>query len=341
MGSMRTRIAILGAIVVIAIGGAVGYLVHSKSSQTKAARNATPVAQVSAAALSSQPRIVFRNTALGTQYGMVAMVSLNDPSGPRAITQSSCDRVYAAAAKVLCLSSSRGVVTTYAAHVLDGTDASMKNLQQLPLTGIPSRARLSRDGTLAATTSFVDGDSYAGTSFSTRTVISKVGGASYGSLENFTLMHQGSKIAPVDRNFWGVTFADDDNTFYATVEWSQHTWLAKGDLATRTITTLHEDAECPSLSPDENTIVYKQRGDLPPGKWRLVRYDLATGKVTPLAETRSVDDQVEWLDNDHVIYGLPRTGSQAAIDDVWSVSTDGTTPPKLLIPQAWSPAVVH
>ena len=43
-----------------------------------------------------------------------------------------------------------------------------------------------------------------------------------------------------------------------------------------------------------NNIVFKQRGSLPPGQWRLVAYDIATGRTTRLAEKRSVDDQVEW-----------------------------------------------
>jgi Tol biopolymer transport system component len=116
--------------------------------------------------------------------------------------------------------------------------------------------------------------------------------------------------------------------------------LVRGDLKTRTVETLHEDAECPSLSPDEHFVVYKQRGDLPIGQWHLVSYNLATGAVVPLAETRSVDDQVAWLNDSTVIYGLPRAGTQAAVDDVWAVSSDGSGAPKLLIPQAWSPAVV-
>src|SRR5262249_10199073 len=151
-------------------------------------------------------------------------------------------------------------------------------------------------------TSFVAGDSYAGASFSTRTIISRVGGSEVGDLEQFQLIHDGHTISPLTRNYWGVTFAADDNTFYATVEWSGHTWLVRGSMSSRTLVTLHEDAECPSLSPNGKFIVFKQRGNLPPGKWRLVRYDVATGKVIPLAETRSVDDQVEWLDNSQVIY---------------------------------------
>jgi hypothetical protein len=336
--SLKTRLILLAAICVLAVGGGVGYLVASHNHQNDVVRHAPPVAQMSLAAVQSQPRIVFVSKALGSSYGMVAMVPLAKPDGPRASTTTSCDRVYATPVNVLCLSSDRGVVTTYAAHVLDN---GFKATQQLPLTGIPSRARLSRDGKFAATTSFTAGDSYAGTSFSTRTVITPIGGKTLGSLENFTLIHNGESIRPVDRNYWGVTFASDDDTLYATVEWSKHTWLVHGSISDHRIVTLHEDAECPSLSPDGKHIVFKQRGDLPPGKWRLVRYDVASGSVTQLAETRSVDDQVEWLDDNTVIYGLSRTGSQAAVSDVWSVPADGRGQPKLLIPQAWSPAVVH
>ncbi len=338
MGSLRTRLIILGAVCVLAVGGAVAYLAFSRANQSAENAKVQPAAETSLATVVAGPHIVFRNTNRRSNYGMAAAVSLADPSGPRAITVAACDRVYAAAQRYLCLSSSFGVVTTYSAHVLN---SDLEDEQSLPLNGIPSRARMSRDGTLAATTSFTAGDSYAGTSFSTRTVITKVDGASSGNLEDFTLIHDGEHIAPVDRNYWGVTFAADDDTFYVTVQWSKHTWLARGSLSRRTIVTLRSDAECPSLSPDGKQIIYKQRGGLPPGQWRLVRYEVATGQVTPLAETRSVDDQVEWLDNSHVIYGIPRTGTEAAVDDVWEVASDGSGKPKMLIPEAWSPAVVR
>jgi hypothetical protein len=338
VGSLRARVITLSAICVLALGGAAGYLIKQRSDQKQARDSATPVAQTSLAGVLGGPHIIFRNTNPRSGYGMVALVPLSDPGGPRALTHTACDRVYGSSGRVLCLSSSRGVLTTYAAHVLD---ERMKSLQAVPLTGIPSRARLSRDGTLAATTSFTAGDSYAGTSFSTRTVITRVGGSTLGDLETFTLVHHGSEISPVDRNYWGVTFASDDDTFYATAKWSGHTWLVRGSISHRRVVTLHEDAECPSLSPDGKFVIYKQRGSLPIGKWRLVRYEVATGKVVPLAETRSVDDQVEWLDDSRVMYGLPRSGAQAATDDVWEVPADGSGAPKILIPEAWSPAVVR
>ena len=333
----RSGLLAFVVVCIAALAAAGAYVAAQHTASTARSADAIQPATVSLAAVSTGPHIVFRNTALGARYGDVAVVSLAAPDGPRALTTTTCDRVYATAAHVLCLSSVPGVVTTYSAHLLDG---GFGVTQTVPLAGIPSRARLSRDGRLDATTTFVAGDSYASTSFSTRTVIGRVGSNSYDNLEQYTLIHDGRVISPVDRNFWGVTFASDDDTFYVTAEWSGHTWLTRGSISRRTLTTLQEDAECPSLSPDGSTVVYKQRGDLPVGRWRLVRYSVATGVVTPLAETRSVDDQVEWLDNQHVVYGLARGGAQAGVDDVWTVPVDGSGAPTLLIPQAWSPAVV-
>lgn len=339
MRTARGRIVALIAVCVLALGGAAIYLVVSRTHQDSARSAASAASQVDVGAITSGPHIVFRNTNPRTGYGMTAMVSLADPGGPRAITDASCDRVYASTQNYLCLSSSGSVLTTYAAQVLD---TGMDDVQDLQLVGIPSRARLSRDGKLAATTSFAAGDSYASASFSTRTMISEIGGSSRPmNLEDFALIHDGEHITPVDRNYWGVTFAADDDTFYATVQWSGHTWLVRGSVSRRTVVTLTQDAECPSLSPDGRQIVFKRRGTRSAGQWRLARYDVATGRITPLAETRSVDDQAEWLDDNHVLYGLPRAGAEATVDDVWVAPADGTGTPRVLIPQAWSPAVVR
>ncbi len=336
--TLRTRGILLAVICVIATGASVAYLVVSRNNQKAAQpRETASVTRSSLADIEAHSRIVFRNSAPGSSYGDVAMVPLDDPHGPRVLTTTPCERVYATAQSAICLSSDRGFITTYGAHILNH---DMQQTQTLPFIGIPSRARLSRDGSYAATTSFTSSDSYASLTFTTRTYITAMGGQPVGNLEDFTLVHDGRSIEPVDRNYWGVTFAADDDTFYATVRWSNHTWLVRGSISQRRMVTLHEDAECPSLSPDGSQIVYKQRGDLPLGKWRLVDYDIASGHVTPLAETRSVDDQVEWLDNARVIYGLARS-SRPDVEDVWSVPISGTGEPKLLIPEGSSPAVVE
>ena len=54
---------------------------------------------------------------------------------------------------------------------------------------------------------------------------------------------------------------------------------------------------------------------------------------TPLAETRNVDDQAEWLDDGRVLYGLD--------DSIWVVAADGSGEPRLLLSSADSPAVVR
>ena len=95
--------------------------------------------------------------------------------------------------------------------------------------------------------------------------------------------------------------------------------------------------EFQSLSPDNTRIAYKHMVDRA-GMWQLRVYDLRTGTDTALtAETRSVDDQADWLDNDQVMYHI--TGSRGA--DIWVLRTDGTGPPQILREYAYSPAVVR
>jgi hypothetical protein len=290
------------------------------------------------AALRAQPHLVFRSTALGEKYGHAAVVPLSAPDGPRAFTPVSCERVYATAADAICLSAERGLVTRYKARLLDGGWTAAR---ELPLTGLPSRARLSRDGSLVATTTFVFGDSYANPGqFSTRTIVTRTDGAVVGDLEKFELTVDGKVIKAADKNLWGVTFADADR-FFATAASRGKTWLVEGSLHRRTVTALRGDVECPSLSPDRTRIAFKKHGDLPAGRWRLAVYDLRTRQETVLSEARSVDDQVEWLDDKTVVYGLPRKAAGVASSDVWQVPADGTGEPRLLIQDAWSPAVVR
>jgi hypothetical protein len=337
--TVRLRIALLAVILVVVVLAAGGYVWNVRRSQAETRANAPVVAAGGdLVALRTQPHLVFRSTALGESYGRVAVVPLAAPDGPRAFTPASCERVYATADDAVCLSADRGLVTTYQAQLLD---ASWAPARELPLTGVPSRARLSRDGSLVATTTFVFGDSYANPGqFSTRTIVTRTGGEVVGDLEKFRLVVDGRAVKSADRNFWGVTFADDDR-FFATAASGGKSWLVEGSLSRRTVTALRQDAECPSLSPDRTRVAFKKHGDLAPGKWRLAVYDLRTRTETLLAETRSVDDQVEWLDDATVIYGLPREDQASASSDVWAVPADGTGAARVLVLDAWSPAVVR
>ncbi|GGO22996.1 TolB family protein [Micromonospora parathelypteridis] len=335
----RARLTALAVVLLVAFLSAGGYVWRARQDLTAVQATATGApTRDDLAVVRDVPHLVFRNTALGADYGRVAMVPLSAPAGPRAVTDASCERVYATRDEAICLSADRGLLTTYRARLL-GADWSVR--RDLPLVGTPSRARLSPDGSLVATTTFVFGDSYANPGqFSTRTVISRTAGEVIGDVERFPLVVDGAVVTAVDKNLWGVTFADDDR-FYATAASGGKTWLVEGSLAARRVTALREDAECPSLSPDRTRIAFKKHGDLPPGRWRLAVYDLATGTETLLAETRSVDDQVEWLDDTRIIYALPRSGAGTATSDIWSTPADGRGAPELLVSDAWSPAVVR
>lgn len=337
MESRRTRLIAVAVIAALLLAGTAIWIGVSRSTQLAEVAAAPTQATTGLVELESGPRIVFRNTAIGPGYGRVAVVSLADPAGKRAFTDLDCDRVFGTDHETLCLASDRGVVTTYSAKVYDADGGT----REIPLTGSPSRARLSADGRLSATTSFVAGDSYSQAGFSTRTVVTDLTNGRSLDLEEFTLVHDGRKVMPVDRNYWGVTFAADDDTFYVTAAFGGATHLATGTLSSRTVHTLRTDAECPSLSPDGTRVAYKKRGDRSPGDWRLAVLDLKTGKETLASEHHSVDDQVEWLDDDHILYGLPGEGSEAAQTNVWVANADGTGTPRLLIPKAWSPAVIR
>jgi len=307
--------------------------------QRHAASAAAPSA-VDTGDVTEADHIVFRNTASGSGYGHVARVALSDPSGPRAVDDIACDRVDAATEVLSCLRIERGIVPAYSATLYAPTGAARA---QWPLPGIPSRTRISDDGSLVATTSFVTGHSYATIGFSTETVIRTATGQSLGSLEEWTLLVDGTPSRPADRNFWGVTFADE-TTFYATVGLSSEgrTHLVRGDIPGRTLTTLAENVECPSLSPDGTRIAFKlvTAGAGATAHWTPAVYDLASGEVRGLPEPRSIDDQIEWRDDDTILYGMPRPDS-VGDSDVWMLAADGSSAPEVLIEHAWSPSVVR
>ena len=95
---------------------------------------------------------------------------------------------------------------------------------------------------------------------------------------------------------------------------------------------IHENVECPSLSPDGTRIGFKKLVGSP-ALWRFHVLDLRTGRETALAEVHPVDDQLEWLDNKTLLYG--------SNEGVWAVPADGSGAPRQYLAEADSPSVVR
>jgi hypothetical protein len=277
------------------------------------------------------PQLLFRNNIPDQTFGELGVAPLANPDATRAVANLKCDRVYYANGRGLCLGATGS--WPHIGYVAKIFDANFEVLQQVQLTGTPSRARVSVDGSLGATTVFVYGDSYAPGHFSTRTnILDMRTGQILANLESFKVTRNGARFHNKNFNFWGVTFASDDDHFYATLGSGMQTYLVAGSLRRHTMQVMHEHVECPSLSPDGKRIAFK-RSLNSHGSWRLYVLDLQTMRETPLAETNSVDDQAEWLDNNHVLYWLH--------SDIWTVPADGTGKPRKLVSDGSSPVVIR
>ncbi len=240
----------------------------------------------------------------------------------------SCERVYFAAGRGICM----GVAPSGVDYTAEVFDSKMETLNTIPLSGLPSRARVSADGRYGAMTVFVSGDSYleSSTAFSTRTyVVDMASGKAVDQLEQFNVSKDGEPFDAVDFNFWGITFdPNDSDRFYATLGTGDHHYLVEGSIKGREMKVLRDGVECPSLSPDGKQIAYKSRiGNS--NRWHLRVLDVATLEDHAVAETESIDDQAEWLDNDTLAYS---DGT-----NVYTVPADGSGEPGLLVRDATSP----
>jgi hypothetical protein len=339
----RERWRVFGfiALCVVCVAVAIGYVAHAGGG-TDRKLDATAAQEAGAPspdALMGRPHLLFRDMAAG-QAGYAGLLPLSDPGSLRAVTDLPCARLHMAAGNGICLSDHGDILNPYKA-VFFGPDFKIR--AEKPLAGVPSRARVSADGKYGTSTVFVTGDSYAPGSFSTRTTVwDMTTGADLFNLEEFSVWKDGKELQSPDHNFWGVTF-DPANSghFFATLGTKGHTYLVGGDLAAKKVSVLRDGVECPDLSPDGTHIAFKQRtsaggADLP--TWQLAVLDLATLHDHPVAETRTVDDQAEWLDNSNLVYAVD-TGVGAP--SIYSVPADGTGAPRLLVVDADSPSVAR
>lgn len=239
-----------------------------------------------------------------------------------------CERVYYAAGHGICM----GVAPSGVDYKATIFNARMEGEHTIPLQGLPSRARVSEDGRYGAMTVFVTGDSYleSSTAFSTRTyVVDMATGKVIDQLEQFKVTKEGKPFDSIDFNFWGITFdPTDSNRFYATLGTGEHHYLVEGSIAGKEMKVLRDGVECPSLSPDGKQIAYKSRLGKS-NRWHIRVLDVATLKDHAVAESRSVDDQAEWLNDTTLAYsdGI----------NVYTVPADGSGEEQLLVRDASSP----
>jgi uncharacterized repeat protein (TIGR01451 family) len=340
--SMRSRavaLAVLSLLCVVIAGSYVFWAVRRDGLAKASGDSQLTIADPAEAGLlvTAGPKLLFSN--LSTDHNRrVAIVRLESPEGPRGMTSLTCQRIYFAAGRGLCLGSGDGTGTAvdamFATHgYVLGPD--FKITHEVSLGGFPSRVRISPDGRYGATTVFVAGHSYADAGFSTETtIIDLATGGKIGDLERFMLLRDGHVFRGIDFNYWGVTFARDSDRFYATLGTGGRTYLVEGSVTERRMRTLRENVECPSLSPDGTRLAFKKRvGGLVRGVWRFHVLDLATLAETALPELRSIDDQIEWLDDRQVLYGDGAT--------IWVAAADGSGQPRKFLSQASSPTVLR
>jgi len=325
-GGNRLRIIVFAVVTVVC--GVAALLFVLASSRDDHGADADTVA----AALAKPHVLLLHGEPDATRPRTVEVAPLDHVDQP-VTTSMQCQRVAFAAGRGLCLTLGYDI-DKGSAYIFD---QHLAFVAKVPAQGLPSRAKVSADGHWGAMTFFVFGHSYADGSFSTATqIVDMTTGDLVGNLEDFTTYKDGQVIKEQDFNFWGVTFENGGGTFYATLGTGGQAFLVRGSIADKRLDVVTDKVECPSLSPDGTTIVYKQRVEgSDTVEWRLWAMDTTTGERRQLSETRNVDDQVEWLDATHILYS-PET----VVPSVWTLDVTSSAPPTEYADSVVSPAVV-
>ena len=272
-------------------------------------------------------------------------MSIHASDGERRLLDQSCDRFHTSAGTLLCLTQTG--IGLYQAQLIDLTDPAAPVVHS-EIAALPSRARLSQDGQWASWTVFISGTSYQDIGgFLTAVRMRDIAGGQSVDLSTYEVVSDRTEFMFENPTFWGVSFGTDGD-FWVTGQFDGFVEVLKGSTTDKTLTPTGLDGSCPSLSPDGQTLVYKRRviefGE--PDRFQLVAHDLATGEEWELGETRSVDDQVEWLDNDTILYGMHApdvdvAGASFPEFDVWQLDIAAGSEPELLILLGDSPSVTH
>lgn len=277
------------------------------------------------------PSVMFRTLAPKQLHGRVAMVPTAAPGRARHVAPLSCARVHFSGGAGLCLTEEMaGATVAHAAYIFDRT---FTRTTRIDLTGIPTRARVSRDGRMAAVTVYAEEHApNGGERVATNSMVIDI--ASGRVIANLREMALDNPVdGPLD--FASISFERDADRFFATMSHGGEDYLIAGSMAARRLTIVAPGMASEALSPDGRYLIVKKRvGDR--GRWQLAVFDLVTKAERSLNQgPRSVDDQVEWLDGHHVMYHDTTDEGTG----VWVLPTDGIAGPRLLIADAYSPSV--
>jgi hypothetical protein len=327
-------VALIGILALLASGGQLPVPQDTPSLATtpldRSAGESPSIGPATLTSVQAAPHLVFQNVARGDQYAEVSLVPLDRPDGERVMTGLVCERVHFAGGHGLCLAGEHGAESIYHAVTFQ---SDFQPRARVRLEGTPNLARVSPDGRYGAASVLVSGTSAveAGPAMDT-VLIDMSEGAVIGALKDFSVVPGDLDVAIGEFDAWGVTFGSASERFYATIRSAGNVYLVEGDLATRELLVLHPSVWSPSLSPDEQRIAYPKLVSNIGPTWRFHVLDLSTMAETPLAESKSIDDQVEWLDDGSVLYGLST--------DIWHVAADGSGEPRVFLSTGLSPAVV-
>lgn len=273
---------------------------------------------------------------------------LFDPAS-RKITQRhptpiDCERVYLARKTIFCLGAPKSPGQGGPANFRVTNFAFKDDFRGSVSTGTTvSRARMSADGLYASSTLFVTGHSYGADVFSTEVLIIDLRQKklTLPPLEYWEITQDKVRISPRDLNFWGVTFNPrNSDEFYVTAAYGKKAFLAKGKTSTRHIELLQPGIECPSLSPDGRRIAFKKKIGM--ASWAPAVLDLATQTEKVYPQKHSVDDQIEWLDEQTLVYEVRTPHFTGASSDLMMLDLrQPVQPARLWLKDAASPAVLR
>jgi dipeptidyl aminopeptidase/acylaminoacyl peptidase len=279
----------------------------------------------------ASPVVIFRSLAAGDEHGRLVMLGLS-AGGVRRAAPLSCTRVHYAGGRGVCtVTEPSGSALAHVAYVFD---RSLAPGVRIELDGVPTRMRVAPTGRVAVITTYENGPAENGV-VTNSVVVDLRSGAVTADFREFEIDPVGAPPSARGAPVSGVAFERDGNRFFATLATDDEPLLVAGSLTERRMTALRTGVSNEALSPDGRRLVVKK---LRPerGYWQLAVIDLATWQELELPQgPRSVDDQVEWLDNQHVMYH----DVDGETMSLWILAADGGSAPSVLVKNAYSGSV--